>query len=282
MGKPLEVVPDMALPDFMLWCRLPAVPGWIAPLINIWTAIAVAIIVPTVVAYLFGLISFRRGIKGVYFSLITQALVLAVFTLVVNQQPYTGGVVGMPNLPPLELLGQKFLMVPLYLLITTSLVVCFVISYAVLSGKLGKLLTAIRDNENRVKALGYNTAMYKTFAYVVAGTMAGLAGALYVAAQRTVGPESFGVAFSIEVVVLVAVGGRGTLYGAVIGAVLVHFANTYISAEYTEAWPIILGGLFIFVTLLLPEGIVGWFAKLPERIGKLTQRRKAAAATGGA
>src|SRR5262249_15055797 len=132
MGKPLEVVPDMALPDFMLWCRLPAVPGWIAPLINIWTAIAVAIIVPTVVAYLFGLISFRRGIKGVYFSLITQALVLAVFTLVVNQQPYTGGVVGMPNLPPLELLGQKFLMVPLYLLITTSLVVCFVISYAAL------------------------------------------------------------------------------------------------------------------------------------------------------
>src|SRR5262249_7836055 len=150
-------------------------------------AIAVAIILPTVVAYLFGLISFRRGIKGVYFSLITQALVLAVFTLVVNQQPYTGGVVGMPNLPPLELFGQKFLMVPLYLLITTSLVVCFLGSYVVLSGKLGNLLTAIRDNENRVKALGYNTAMYKTFAYVVAATMAGLAGALYVAAQRTVG-----------------------------------------------------------------------------------------------
>ncbi len=281
MGKPLEVIPDMALPDFMLWCRLPEVPGWIAPLINIWTAIAVAVIVPTIVAYLFGLITFRRGIKGVYFSLITQALVLAVFTLVVNQQPYTGGVVGMPNLPPLDLLGQKFMMVPLYLLITTTLVICFIGSFVVLNGKLGKLLTAIRDNENRVKALGYNTAMYKTFAYVVAGTMAGLAGALYVAAQRTVGPESFGVAFSIEVVVLVAVGGRGTLYGAVIGAVLVHYANTFISEIYTEAWPIILGGLFVFVTLLLPEGIVGWLAKLPDRIAKLTRRDKSPAATGG-
>ncbi|OAI54000.1 hypothetical protein AYO44_03710 [Planctomycetaceae bacterium SCGC AG-212-F19] len=281
MGKPLAVIPDMALPDFMLWCRLPAVPGWIAPLINIWTAIAVAIILPMLVAYFFGLLTFRRGIKGVYFSLITQALVLAVFTLVVNQQPYTGGVVGMPNLPSLELFGQKFLMVPLYLLVTTLLVVCFVGTFVILNGKLGKLLTAIRDNENRVKALGYNTAMYKTFAYVLAGTMAGLAGGLYVAAQRTVGPESFGVAFSIEVVVLVAVGGRGTLYGAVIGAVLVHYLNTYISAEYTEAWPIILGSLFIFVTLLLPEGIVGWLSKFPERVGKVIQRRKAAAATGG-
>jgi urea transport system permease protein len=276
-GKPLTITSDMALPDFMMWCRVPAVPGWIAPLINIWVAIAAAIIVPTLVAALFGLVTFRRGIKGVYFSLITQAVVLAVFTLVVNQQPYTGGVVGMPNLPPLELLGQKFKMVPLYYLITTTLVVCFLVCYVIMNGKVGKLLTGVRDNENRILALGYNTAMYKTFAFVLAGAIAGLAGALYVAAQRTVGPESFGVAFSIEVVVLVAVGGRGTLYGAVIGAVLVHFLNTYISADYTESWPIILGGLFIVVVLFMPNGIIGVIRSQAERLQRMLARQHASA-----
>src|SRR5262249_40165274 len=211
--KPLVASPDMALPDFMAYCRLEEVPAWIRPLIDLRLALPLAIFLPALVAALFGLITFRRRIKGVFFSLITQALVLAVFTLIVNQQPYTGGVVGMPNLPRFELFGHPFQMASLYYLITPSLVVCFVGCYLMPNGKLGKLLTAIRDNENRVLALGYNTAMYKTFAFALAGAMAGLAGALYVAAQRTVGPESFGISFSIEVVILVAVGGRGTLYG---------------------------------------------------------------------
>lgn len=263
-GKPLIAAPDMALPDFMGWCRLSAVPFWVAPLINIWLALAVALVLPTLVAVLFGSLTSHRKIKGVYFSLITQALVLAVATLVVNQQPYTGGVVGMPNLPRLELFGCAFHMTSLYYLVTTSLVVCFLACYLLVHSKVGKILMAVRDNENRVLALGYNTAMFKTFAFAVAGGMAGLAGALYVTAQRTVGPESFGIAFSIEVVVLVAVGGRGTLYGAVVGAVLVHFANTYISSEYTEAWPIVLGALFIGVVVFLPNGIVGGFFSLQQ------------------
>jgi urea transport system permease protein len=272
-GKPLEVLPDMALTEFMIFGRLPAVPGWMAPFIHIWFALAVAIILPTLVAYFFGLATFRRGIKGVYFSLITQALVLAIFELVNCALPYTGGVVGMPGLPRLTLFGHSFQMVSLYLLVTTTLVICFVVSYVVLNGKLGKLLTAIRDNENRVMALGYNTAMYKTFAFVVAGMMAGLAGALYVGVQRTVGPELFGVAFSIEIVILVAVGGRGTLYGAVIGAVLVHFTNTVISSQFTEAWPILLGSLFILVTLFLPEGIVGWLKKHCDSLAAFIRRK---------
>jgi urea transport system permease protein len=265
-GKPLAAAPDMALPDFMAWCRLPAVPFWIAPLIHVWLAVALALLLPTLVAALFGLLTFRRGIKGVYFSLITQALELAVFTVVVNQQPYTGGVVGMPNLPRLELFGHPFQMTSLYYLITLALVACFLGSYGLVHGKVGKVLTAIRDNENRVLALGYNTALFKTFIFALAGGMAGLAGALYVAAQRTVGPEAFGIAFSIEVLVLVAVGGRGTLFGAVLGAVLVNFANTYVSAEYTEAWPIILGTLFIAVVLFMPDGLVGGLGKLAARL----------------
>jgi urea transport system permease protein len=268
---PFEVRPDMALPNFMEYCRLPAVPDYIAPLIHIDLAIAVGIVLPTLVATVFGLIAFWRRIKGVYFSLITQALVLAMYTFVVNQQPYTGGVVGMTNLPRLELFGIVFEKLKLYYLITGALVVCFLLSLLLVRSKFGKVLTAIRDNEFRVLALGYNTAMYKTFVFALAGAMAGLAGALYVIALRTCGPDRFEIAFSIEIVIMVAVGGRGTLVGAVLGAVLVNYANTYITGvpALRPYWMIILGGMFIVVVLFMPDGILGLFRKQATRVRSL-------------
>ncbi len=279
--KPLAVSPDMALPDFMEYCRLPAVPGWIAPLINIWLALAVAIALPAAVAALFGLVTFRRRIKGVYFSLITQALVLAVFTLVVNQQPYTGGVVGMTYLAKLHVLGHTFGLGDMYFLITGLLVTAYLGCALLIGSKFGRVLTAIRDSEYRVLALGYNTAMYKTFVFALAGALAGLAGAMYVAAYGTTGPDSFGINFSIEVVILVAVGGRGTLVGAILGAVLVKLGETYINDEYREAWPIILGLLFIIVVVFLPDGIVGGLKRLGAWVGGLRpfRRRVPAAAS---
>jgi urea transport system permease protein len=268
-GKPLVAAPNMALPDFMEYCRLPAVPGWIAPLINIWLALALAILAPVLVATLFGWVTFRLRIKGVYFSLITQALVLAVFTFVVNQQPYTGGVVGMTYLAKLELFGHKFVMDDMYYLVAGVLVVCYLLCAWLVSTKFGKILTAIRDNEYRVLALGYDTAMYKTMVFALAGAIAGLSGALYVAANGTAGPEHLGIAFSIEVVILVAVGGRGTLIGAIVGAMLVRFLNTYINDEYKAAWPIILGAMFILVVGFMPEGIVGLLRKTSARVRRL-------------
>ena len=226
-GLPHTWGPDMALPNFMEYCRLPAVPVWIAPLINIWLAIAVAVVLPTLVASLFGMVTFRMRVKGVYFSLITQALLLAVFTLIDNQQPYTGGRVGMNGLPRLELFGHTFQNVDLYCLITATLVICFLLCAVLVGSKFGRILTAIRDNENRVLALGYNTAMYKTFVFGLAGGLAGLAGALYVSALRTAGPDRFAIPFSIEVVIMVAVGGRGTLVGAVI--VVCTIVGTFVS-----------------------------------------------------
>lgn len=273
VGKPLVAGPDMALPDFMEYCRLEAVPGWIAPLINIWVALAAAVIVPTVVAALFGLITFSRGIKGVYFSLITQTLVLAIFTLVVNQQPYTGGVVGMTRLTKLTLLGHKFERVSLYFLITTTLVLCYLVLAAIMRSKFGKVLTAIRDSEYRVLALGYKTALYKTFVFAVAGGLAGLAGALYVSALGTAGPDQLSIEFSIEAVILVAVGGRGTLIGAILGTILVKLANTYINDAYKQAWPIILGSLFILSVVFLPEGIVGGIRRLAAGVRLAYQAR---------
>ena len=212
-NKPMVAAPDMALPDFMSWTRLGEVPAWIRPLIDLRVAVPLAIIVPTVVAAVFGFITFRRRIKGVFFSLVTQALLLAVFTVVYNQQPYTGGVVGMNNLAKLQLFGHKFVGVSMYLLTTIVTVVCFLGCAALIGSKFGKILTAIRDSEYRVLALGYNTAMYKTFVFALAGGLAGLAGALYVSSLGTAGPDRFGIRFSIEIVVFVAVGGRGTLVG---------------------------------------------------------------------
>src|SRR5437762_3701144 len=173
------------LPDFMEYCRLPEVPVWVAPLIHIWMAIAVAVILPALVATVFGLVTFRLRIRDVFFSIITQALVLAMFTFVVNQQPYTGGVVGMTYLAKLELFGHKFVLADMYYLVAGVLVTCFLGCAWLVSGKVGKVLTAIRDNEYRLLALGYNTAMYKAFVFALAGGLAGLAGALYVASNGT-------------------------------------------------------------------------------------------------
>jgi urea transport system permease protein len=272
-GKPFIAGPDMPLPDFMAYCRLPEVPFWIRPLIDIRLALVLAVLLPVLVATLFGLVTFRLRVKGVYFSLITQALLLAVFTLIDNQQPYTGGRVGMTYLAKLELFGHKFQMASLYYLITGTLIGCFLGCALLVRSKLGRLLTAIRDNEYRVLALGYNTAMYKTFILALAGGLAGLAGALYVSAMGTAGPDRFGIAFSIEVVIMVAVGGRGTLIGAILGAVLVNLAGTYINNEYKEAWQIILGSLFIAVVLFLPEGVVGWVRRQAAWLQKLTARK---------
>jgi urea transport system permease protein len=264
--KPFVAAPDMAMPDFMEYCRLPGVPSWIAPLIDIRLALALAIILPTVVAAVFGAIAFRQRVKGVYFALITQALLLAVFTIVEDQQAYTGGRVGMVNLAKLQLFGHRWAGPSLYFLITGVLVVCFLLCAALVNSKFGKVLTGIRDSEYRVLALGYNTAAYKTFIFALAGGLAGLAGALYVSALGTAGPDRLSISFSIEVVILVAVGGRGTLIGAILGAILVNYTNTYVNDEFKDKWPFLLGGLFIGVTVFLPEGIVGGLRKLAARL----------------
>jgi len=260
--KPYVPGPDMPLPDFMAYCRVEAVPAWIQPLIDIRLALFLAVFLPIVVATLFGYFTFRLRIKGVFFSLVTQALLLAVFTLIDNNQPTTGGRVGMTYLNKLELFGIRFQMLSMYYLVTGVLVLAFLACALLMASKFGRVLTAIRDNEFRVRALGYNTAMYKTFIFAISGGLAGLAGALYVSALGTAGPDRLNIAPSIEVVIMVAVGGRGTLVGAILGAVLVNLANTYINNNYKEAWPIILGALFILVVVFLPEGIVGGCQKL--------------------
>jgi urea ABC transporter permease protein UrtC len=232
----------------------------IAPLGDLRLALVMAIVLPAVAAALFGLVTFRLRIRGVYFALVTQALLLAVFILVRNQQRFTGGVVGIKDLASPQLFGYTFNLSPLHIqglniLIASALVAAFLLSAGLVHTKFGKILTAIRDNENRVLALGYNTAMYKTFLFAFAGALAGLAGGLYVAANRVCGSQYLSVPFSIEAVIWVAVGGRGTLLGSVAGAILVGFAQSFISSAFPFYWPIILGALFVLVVLFLPRGL---------------------------
>jgi urea transport system permease protein len=254
---PMVAAPDMAMPDFMEYTRMPGVPFWIRPLIDLRLSLALMILVPTVVALIFGWFTFRLRVKGVFFSLVTQALVLAVYLLIANTQPYTGGVVGMRDIAKLELFGYKFNFVSYFYLTTAMLILCFLLCMALIKSKFGKVLTAIRDSEFRVQALGYNTVMYKTFVFAFAAALAGLAGGLYVASQGTAGQDRFSIAFSIEIVIWVAVGGRGTLYGAVLGAILVNWANTRINNDFPEYWRFILGFIFIGTVVFLPNGLIG-------------------------
>jgi urea transport system permease protein len=232
----------------------------IAPLGNPWTAIAASLVFPPVVAALFGFVIFRLGVRGVYFALVTQAFLLAVFLLVDNQQRFTGGHVGIKDMASLELFGQSFNAVKnvraTVLLVAAALIVSYFSCALLVRSKFGKILTAIRDNENRVLALGYTTALYKTFVFSFAGLLAGLAGALYVLANHPVcGATYVSVPFSIEAVILVAVGGRGGLYGAVLGALLVGFGQYYIQSALPDFWPIAEGILFVLTVLFLPRGL---------------------------
>ena len=162
----------------------------------------------------------------------------------------------------------------MFYLVTGILVFFALVCYALVHSKFGKILTAIRDNEFRVMALGYNTAMFKTTVFALSGLMAGLAGALFVAANQSCGPQFFHFYDSIEVVIFVAIGGRGTLVGAILGALLVNWGKDYINNAFSVWWPVVLGGLFVSVVLFLPEGIVGgvprfikflrlWFVRRP-------------------
>jgi len=276
----LNAAPGTIPPDFMNYTGLapthpdyvePAAMALIAPLANIWLAVAVAIVLPAALAALFSMVAFWRRIGGVYFALLTQALVLATFLLVDNQQPFTGGRPGINGVAHLELFGFTFNRYrngqQMSWMILGVLLVCFLALAWLLRTKFGKILTAIRDNENRVLALGYNTALYKVFAFTLAGALAGLGGALFMAVNDKMGPTYMGVGKSIEFVVFVAVGGRGTLLGAILGTILVEYGTSYLAELNVDLGFVKLGGkelrfvviglLFVGVVLFMPRGILG-------------------------
>lgn len=247
------------LPDFMVWSGMSELPWFWKPFASPYFALAMVIIAPLVVASGLGFFVFRSRIQGVYFSIITQALTLIASIFLIGQQPYTGGTNGITNLSTIfgYSLAEQETRVSLYLVTVASLGVIYILARALTRSRFGRLLVASRDDEARVRFLGYNPVILKTIAFAISAVIAGLAGALFVPQVGIISPSSLDVVFSIMMVIWVAVGGRGTLVGAVVGALLVNAGQSAFSEQFPNIWQYFLGLLFIGVVLLFPQGVVG-------------------------
>jgi urea transport system permease protein len=216
-------------------------------------------LVPGVLAFAFGWFAFRSRVTGVYLSIITQALTYALKLAFFRNDFGFGGNNGLTDFK--DVLGfnvqSDATRAALFSLTALTLALSYVIGRAIVVSKYGKAVIAIRDAESRVRFIGYRVENYKLLVFVVSAVMAGIAGALYVPQVGIINPSEFDPANSIEAVIWVAVGGRGTLVGAALGAVAVNFAKTYFTGAFPEYWLYALGGLFVLVTLFLPKGLVG-------------------------
>ncbi|WP_135553939.1 urea ABC transporter permease subunit UrtC [Paenibacillus cymbidii] len=247
------------LPDFMSWSGVEKLPWFWQPFHYLPVALLLAIAIPALLAGLLGYLTFRNRIKGAFFSILSQALVIIAVTLFVGQQGFTGGTNGLTNFDTFLGLTLASPSTKLLFYYVTLAFVLLVLAFGVwmTAGRLGNILKAIRDGENRVRFLGYNPVAYKVFIYCVSAGLAGLAGILFVLQEGIISPAQMGIVPSIEMALWVAVGGRATLYGAVIGAIVVNAAKTSFSEAYPDIWPIFLGLLYIAVVLFFPSGIVG-------------------------
>jgi len=247
------------LPDFMFWSGLKELPFFWVPFQHVWIALPMVVIIPGVLAGAIGYLVFRSRITGVYFALITQAFALIVSILFIGQQPYTGGTNGLTNLTSVfgHSIYNPSTQLALYFISVGVLIAAYLLCVGIVSSPFGRLLVAIRDDENRVRFSGYDPALIKTAVYCVSAALAGIGGALFAPQVGIVSPTMMGIVPSIEVAVWVAVGGRGTLIGAIIGAVIVNYAKTLLSESFPDIWTYFLGALFIGSVLLFPRGIIG-------------------------
>ena len=250
---------NAVLPDFMVFLDWNSLPWYWYGFDNFVFAAFMAILVPGTLAFAFGWLAFRSRVTGVYFAIITQAMTFALMLAFFRNDMGFGGNNGLTDFK--DLLGfslQSDLMrCSLFIASACALAAGYLLRRFVTQSSLGQVLVAIRDAESRVRFLGYRVARYKLFIFTVSAMLAGVAGALYVPQVGIINPSEFAPPGSIEIVIWVAVGGRGTLYGAALGAVLVNYAKTYFTGALPDAWLYVLGASFIFVTLFLPKGIVG-------------------------
>src|ERR1700689_3368233 len=248
------------LPDFMVFLNYPKLPWYWYGFQHFAYAALMVLLVPGLLAFVFGWFAFRSRVTGVYLSIITQALTFALLLGFFRNNFGFGGNNGLTDFK--DILGfnvqAETTRNVLFSISCVALMAGFLVCRAIVTSKFGKVLIAIRDAEARTRFLGYRVESYKLFVFTLSACIAGVAGALYVPQVGIINPSEFAPANSIEAVIWVAVGGRGTLTGAVVGAVLVNYAKTYFTSGFLAPyWLFMLGGLFIAVTLLLPRGIIG-------------------------
>ncbi len=258
------------LPDFMVFLNWPKLPWYWPPFRSFTFATIASVAVPTAFAAIFGFLAFRSRIRGVYLSIITQALTYALMLLFFLNELGLGGNNGLTDYKTIagfrlkEMATQRGLYVVSGVVLLLSYVACRWITRS----KLGRVLEAIRDGENRVRFSGYSPVGFKVFVFVVAAGIAGIAGALYVPQVGIINPSRLDPAESIEIAIWVAVGGRGTLVGAILGALVVNGLKSWLTNKYPASWLYVLGAIFVGVVMLLPDGLVS----LPRRIADFWAR----------
>jgi len=252
------------MPDFMDWSGLTALPWFWKPFESLGFAFAAGLLIPGLLALFLGYVTFRNRIRGVYFTILTQALVIITTTLLIGQQAYTGGTNGLTGFTKIAgySISNPDTKQMLYWITAAFLIVAFALCRFLVKSRFGKVLRAIRDGENRVRFIGYNPAIYQMTAFAISGALAGLAGMLFVLHVGIISPSMLGIVPSIEMVLWVAIGGRGTMIGAVLGAVLMNWGKSEISAQYPDAWLFVMGALFVVVVVFLPNGVAGLLGRL--------------------
>ena len=250
---------DPVLPDFMVFLNWQKLPWFWLGFNHFWFALAMMALVPALLALVFGWLAFRSRVTGVYLSIMTQALTYALMLAFFRNDMGFGGNNGFTDFK--DLLGfdlhNDTTRVVLLVATAVALAASYVACRTIVASRAGRVIRAIRDAESRTRFLGYRVESYKLWLFVFSAILAGIAGALYVPQVGIINPSEFDPINSIEIVIWVAVGGRGTLFGAAAGAVLVNYAKTYFTGALPEVWLYALGGLFVLVTLFLPRGIMG-------------------------
>ena len=261
---------DPLRPDFMVWVQIMELPWYWPPYRSFAFAVAATVLVPMLFALLFGYLMFRSRIQGVYIAIVTQALAFGAWLLFSRNETGLGGTNGLTDYK--TVLGYSLLAPSTQRVLYTITAVCLLGTYALLlwltRGKMGHILRAIRDGENRLRFLGYSITGFKMFVFALSAGLAGLAGALYVPQVGIITPAQIGVMPSLEVVVAVAVGGREALIGGPLGAVLISGLRSYLTTVAPTLWPFVLGSLFVATVLLFPQGVVG----IPKQIERFMQR----------
>ena len=247
------------LPDFMVFLNWKELPWFWYGFDMFWFAALMVVLVPGLLAFVFGWFAFRSRVNGVYLSIITQAMTYALLLAFFRNDMGFGGNNGLTDFK--DILGFNIqadgTRAALFAASALALAVSLVVTSGIVRSKFGKVLVALRDAESRTRFLGYRVEHMKLFAFTVSAMMAGVAGALYVPQVGIINPGEFAPANSIEVVIWTAVGGRGTLIGPIVGAILVNGGKSIFTAAFPEFWLFALGGLFVLVTLFLPKGVVG-------------------------
>jgi len=258
------------LPDFMVFLNWNELPWFWQGFDMFWFAMLMVLFVPGLLAFVFGWLAFRSRVTGVYLSIITQAMTYALLLAFFRNEMGFGGNNGLTDFK--DILGFSLqadsTRVSLFVLSGLTLAVGYLLCRAVINSKLGRITVAIRDVESRTRFVGYKVENYKVWIFTFSAMLAGIAGALYVPQVGIINPGEFSPLNSIEIVIWVAMGGRATLYGAVLGAILVNYAKTLFTGLMPESWLFLLGALFVVVTLYLPQGIAGLWSQLKTKFGR--------------